>query len=156
APLDALSGAVRDASTYPLIAIGSGGSYTSAQFAAAVHREYTSGAASAMTPLEAGSTPPTLPDSAGVLLPAGGQNPDVIGAYRRLIGREPRRLMVVCATTGSPLAGIARENPHVDFIDFRTPSGKDGFLATNSLIATAVLLLRAYASATSAEHRLPL
>jgi fructoselysine-6-P-deglycase FrlB-like protein len=155
APLDALSVAVRDASTYPLIAIGSGGSYTSAQFAAAVHRQYTSGAASAMTPLEAVSTPQTLRDSAVMLLTAGGKNPDVIGAYRRLIGREPRRLLILCATTGSPLAGIARENPHVDFIDFQTPSGKDGFLATNSLIATTVLLLRAYAHATSAEHRLP-
>lgn len=156
APLDALSVAVRDASSYPLVAVGSGGSYTSAQFAASVHRQYTSGAASAMTPLEAVSTPQTLRDSAVMLLTAGGKNPDAIGAYRRLAGREPRRLVVLCATTGSPLAGIARENSQVDFIDFRTPAGKDGFLATNSLIATSVLLLRAYAEATSAEHRLPL
>ena len=155
APLDALSVAVKDASSYPLIAVGSGGSYTSAEFASAVHRQYTSGAASAMTPLEAVSTPQTLRDSAVMLFTAGGKNPDVIGAYRRLVGGEPRRLVVLCATTGAPLARIASENPNVDFIDFRPPSGKDGFLATNSLIATAVLVVRADAHATSAEHRLP-
>ncbi len=154
-PLDALSVALRAASAYPLIAVGSGGSHTSAQFAAALHRQFTSGAASAMTPLEAVSTPQTLRGSAVMMLTAGGKNPDVIGAFRRLVGREPRRFVVLCASTGSPLAAIAAERPHVDFIDFRHPSGKDGFLATNSLLATAVVLLRAYASAAAADHGLP-
>ena len=41
APVEALSNAVRSASSHPLVAVGSGGSYTTAQFAAAVHRQYT-------------------------------------------------------------------------------------------------------------------
>ena len=155
APLDALSAAVRVASADPLITVGSGGSYTSAQFTAAVHREFTSGTASAMTPLEAVSTPQTLRGSALMMLTAGGKNPDVVGAFRRLVKREPRRFVVLCASTGSPLGGLAAEHPQVDFIDFQPPSDKDGFLATNSLIASAVLVLRAYASATGADHRLP-
>ena len=155
APLDVLVAAVGAASAHPLITVGSGGSYTSAQFTAAVHREFTSGTAAAMTPLEAVSTPQTLRGSALMMLTAGGKNPDVIGAFRRLVEREPRRFVVLCASTGSPLAGTAAEHPHIDFIDFRPPSGKDGFLATNSLIASAVLVLRAYAGATGADYRLP-
>lgn len=155
APVDGLAGAIASASRHPLVGVGSGGSHTTAQFAAAVHRQFTSGTASAMTPLEAVATPQTLRRSAVILLTAGGKNPDVIGAYKRLVEREPRRFVVLCASTGSPLSEIAAERPHVDFIDFRPPTGKDGFLATNSLIASAVLLVRAYARATAADHSLP-
>jgi hypothetical protein len=108
-----------------------------------------------MTPLEAVSTPQNLRGSAVMMHTAGGKNPDVIGAYRRLVRREPRRLIILCASTGSPLADIASEHPQVDFVDFRTPTGKDGFLATNSLVASAVLVLRAYATASGADHQLP-
>ena len=64
-PVDAFSIAVRSASSHPLVAVGSGGSYTTAHYAAAANRQYTSGFASAMTPLEAVSTPQTAPEFVG-------------------------------------------------------------------------------------------
>src|SRR5208337_3592296 len=149
APVEALSNAVRSASSHPLVAVGSGGSYTTAQFTAAVHRQYTSGFASAMTPLEAVLTPQTLRHSSVLLLTAGGKNPDVLGAFRKLLAREPRKFMVLCAKSGSPLGRLAAGHPFVDFVEFEPPAGKDGFLATNSLLASVTLLIRAYSSAFS-------
>ena len=155
APLGRLPGAARGASAFPLVAVGSGGSYTTAQFAAAIHRRYGSAAASVMTPLEAVSTPQSLRPSAVLLATAGGKNPDVLGAFDRLLAREPRRVVVLCAREGSPLARRAGMHPYVEFADFEPPSGKDGFLATNSLLASAVLLARAYAAAFGAGDPLP-
>ncbi len=153
--IDRLSRAIRSASSLPLFAVGSGGSFTTAQFAAVVHRQYTSGFVAAMTPLEAVTTPQTLRAAAVLLLSASGKNPDILGSFRRLVDREPRRLTVLCASIGSPLARLVSDQPFVDFCEFDLPSGKDGFLATNSLFASAVLLLRAYASAYSSERPLP-
>lgn len=155
APVDNLARAVRAASPHSLVAVGSGGSYTTAHFAAAAHRQFTSGIAAAMTPLEAVGTPQSLRPSAVFLLTAGGKNPDVLGAFRRLVAREPRRLLVLCASTASPLARLAAEYPYVDLAEFDAPSGKDGFLATNSLLASAVLLVRGYAAAHAGPPPLP-
>lgn len=154
-PLGELSRTVRATFALPLVAIGSGGSYTTAQFGAALHRLYGSGAATVMTPLEAVSTPQSIRHTAVLLVTAGGKNPDVLGAFERLALREPRRLVVLCASTGSPLARLARKHPHVDFAEFEPPSGKDGFLATNSLLASVVLLVRAYAAAFITDQPLP-
>jgi len=154
-PVETLSIAVRAAASHPLVAVGSGGSYTTAQFAAATHRQYTSGFASAMTPLEAVSTPQTLRHSSILLLTAGGKNPDVLGAFRKLLAREPRNFMVLCAKSGSPLGRLAAGHPFVDFVEFEPPAGKDGFLATNSLLASVTLLIRAYSSAFSGTRSLP-
>lgn len=155
ASVDILSRSVRSISSLPLLAVGSGGSFTTAQFAAAVHREYTSGLATALTPLEAVETPQSL-RKAGVLVLSGrGRNPDVLGAFRRIVAREPRRVMVLCGSADSPLARLALERPFVDVSCFDLPLGKDGFLATNSLLASCILLLRAYASAYGTICALP-
>lgn len=154
-PLGDLPRALRGAAGLPLVAVGSGGSHTSAQFAAAIHRRYCSAAAIAMTPLEAVATPQSLRQAAVLLLTAGGRNADVLGAFERLAEREPGRFLVLCARTGSPLARIACKHPSVDFAEFEPPSGKDGFLATNSLLATVVVLTRAYVAAFNAPIPFP-
>jgi len=155
APLGALPPAIRRAAAKPLVAVGSGGSYTTASFAAASHRHYASILATAMTPLEVVSTPQSLREVSIFLATAGGGNPDVIGAFEKLICREPKRFLVLCAREGSPLARKALKHPDVDFTEFDPPSGKDGFLATNSLLASVMLIVRAYAAAFDAPEPLP-
>jgi hypothetical protein len=155
APLGDLPQVLRGAAGLPLVAVGSGGSYTTAQFAAATHRRYCSVTGIAMTPLEAVATPQSLRQSALLLLTAGGRNADVLGSFKRLIEREPRRFVVLCARRGSPLALMVSKHTNVDFEEFEPPCGKDGFLATNSLLATVVVITRAYAAAFNAPDPLP-
>jgi hypothetical protein len=50
----------------------------------------------AMTPMEAAVPSLDLRGMAVLLATAGGKNPDVITAFRRLVVREPRRFMVLC------------------------------------------------------------
>jgi len=107
-----------------------------------------------MTPLEVTSLPP-LQDTGALVITAGGRNPDVIGALRVLAEREPRELAVVCAAEGSPLSDAAAQYEYIRRIEFSTPTGKDGFVATNTLLATAVWLARAYELLYSVRTPLP-
>jgi fructoselysine-6-P-deglycase FrlB-like protein len=126
-----------------LIFVGSGGSFTAATFAAALHETYTGRLAKAVTPLEA-VTRPTTTNTAAVLLSARGSNPDILQAFRALSFKGP--IAAVCATAHNALLREIDSSGCGLGYGFSVPGGKDGFLATNSLIATLVLLIRAYES----------
>jgi fructoselysine-6-P-deglycase FrlB-like protein len=154
-PLDGIVRAVRALTSLPLLAVGSGGSYTVAHLASALHAYQTKRIAQAMTPLQVIASPADLRELAVFIPTAGGKNPDVIGGFHHLVSEEPRSLMVWCATPESPLAAAAARYRFVDFFDFALPCGKDGFLAVNSLLAFSLLLARAYAAALGSDAALP-
>ncbi|MBN9121878.1 MAG: sucrose-6-phosphate hydrolase [Planctomycetes bacterium] len=153
-PVDPLTASIRR-SRLPLLAIGSGGSFTTAHLAAAFHARQFGLPALPSTPLEAARGDLDLREIAVLLLTAGGKNPDILGAFDQLVRREPRRLSVVCATTGSKLADAAHRYPTVELCEFDLPAGRDGFLATNSLLASGVILARAYATVGRQDLTLP-
>ena len=145
ADLDAVRYAVRTASTSPLRAVGSGGSLTAAHALAALHRRYAGHLAAVATPLEAINDPLNIEVSTW-LLTAGGSNVDILSAAKFLIQSEPRQLAVLCGRSNSPLVNLCREYSFIDLMLYALPTGKDGFLATNSLLGFATILARAYAS----------
>ncbi|MGO8671282.1 MAG: HAD hydrolase family protein [Capsulimonadaceae bacterium] len=153
-PVHPLGVLVRSAAHLPLISIGSGGSLTSAHFAAFLHTVHTGRLAKAMTPLELVSSPAALRDLAVLVLTAGGRNPDILGCFEQLLQRDAALIGVVCARKDTPLAQTAVAS-RVPVYDFELPTGKDGFLATNTLLATCVLLARAYRHAWSEDESLP-
>jgi hypothetical protein len=153
-PLDSLADAVRR-SRQPLLAIGSGGSFTTAHLAAALHVRQYGLPAIPSTPLEATRADLDLRETAVLLLTAGGRNPDILGAFDNLVRREPRRINVVCATTGSKLADVVRWYPTVELCEFDLQAGRDGFLATNSLLSSGVILARAYATVGRQDLTIP-
>ena len=134
---------VSAAESLPLMAVGSGGSLTAAHLLAAAHRRYTGHQASVVTPLDAAvhSLDPSL---SLWLLSAGGSNVDILASFSALVRCEPEQLVVVCGRRQSRLAMAAMRHEFVDVIDAEGPAGKDGFVATNSLIAASVLICRAY------------
>ena len=126
-----------------LIFVGSGGSFTAATFAAALHEQYTGRLTKALTPLEAAYRPTTT-NTAAVLISARGSNPDIIKAFRSLRFKEP--IAAICASERSKLLKEIGDSGIGIGYGFTVPGGKDGFLATNSLIATLILLSRSYES----------
>lgn len=154
-PVDGLVRAVRAASGLPLLGVGSGGSFTAAHLVCQFHHFYTRNVAQALTPLQLVGSTTRLRNLAVFLPSAGGNNPDVLGAFRHLVDEEPRCLLVWCANPSSRLSIAAAKYQFVDLHDFALPCGKDGFLAMNSLLAFAGLLARAYASAVGPEAVLP-
>ena len=145
ADLQPLRQAVRVAGLSSLRAIGSGGSLTAAHALASLHQRYTGRLAAVATPLEAVDEP--LDTTAATwLLSAGGSNVDIVAAAKTLILREPRQFGVLCGREASPLAELCRQHPFVDLLIYAPPAGKDGFLATNSLLGFTALLTRSYAA----------
>ena len=140
-----LQQAVRVAGLSPLRAIGSGGSLTGAHALAGLHQRYTGHLAAVATPLEAVAEPLDAA-VATWLLSAGGGNADILAAAKALILREPRQIGVLCGREPSPLADLCHQHPYVDLLLYPPPAGKDGFLATNSLLGFTALLTRAYAA----------
>ena len=142
--LDHLRHAVKSAQFSPLSAIGSGGSLTVAHGLAGIHRYWTQQAAIVSTPLELVSNP--LQSSVSQwLLSAGGRNVDIMRVARTLIAKEPRQIVAMTGSHENRLAKLCEKHPYVDLQVFEPPAGRDGFLATNSILAFLSVLLRAYA-----------
>lgn len=89
------------------------------------------------------------------MLTARGGNPDILGVFRHLAQSEPHSLGTLCTRQGSPLSTLAEKFSRTENFDFELPSGKDGFLATNSLLATSVILARLYGEALRGQSQLP-
>lgn len=135
--------ALFDPSETALYVIGSGGSLSAARLAADLYETVVGAPATAVTPLGMIQAAGALRTFDALILSAGGRNRDILAACQRVIEAEPRRLAVVCARRDSPLAAMARQYEGSSVLEFNLRAGKDGFLATNSLLATAVLLTRA-------------
>lgn len=127
-----------------LLAIGSGGSSTAAHFAAVLHRLQAGAFARHGTPLDALLTDRDLGGAAVMLLSASGRNRDAIAALEHCARIDARAVAVVCTQQGSKLALAAKKLGQGYVLECPVPSGRDGFLATNSLLATCVFLARAY------------
>jgi len=153
--IDELAGPLIAASQLPLVATASGGSLTAAHLAADLHQRRTGMVSKAATPLDVISSPPNGSDQALLIISAGGRNSDIIAAFKSSVVQELKRLIVICSNPQSPLAQLATQHRYVDLVALDLPSGKDGFLATNSLLAFAVILVRGWAAANGADNPLP-
>lgn len=159
--LSTLSVDISHSLRYPLFAIGSGGSLSAAHFACHLHQLASGLIARPATPLEVVSmldSPGSrrcLINSAIICLTAGGANADINRAWQFLSETEPRQLTAVCARKNSPLAKLAQKYAYTRVFNFDLPSKKDGFLATNSLLAFLVLIGRIYGPLIDTEPNLP-
>ena len=85
------------------------------------------------------------------LISASGGNSDIVACFSALADHEPEQLVVMCGRKTSRLTSAALQHEYVDQVIVANPAGRDGFLATNSLIAFAVVACRAYAAAHQEE-----
>lgn len=138
-----LSNAVAAAAKLPLVAVGSGGAFTSAVILAFLQREYANQLAVATTPFLLGSQLPHRAQASAWLFSAGGRNKDIRSALRTAVEREPQQICLLCGAPGSPLTREAERQAWVKLIALRIPS-RDGFLAVNSSLAFASLLSRTF------------
>ncbi len=139
-----------------LLAVGSGGSFTAAAFAAEQHFRLYGRPSQAITPLEVFHVPTNASaNAAGLLLSAEGKNHDILAAAKQLRLRACPSIGLTLRTT-SPLVALSDETGAASLAAYNMPWGKDGYLATNSLVATLILLWRAYAADADVVRELPL
>ena len=142
-PISPLADLMGSLSDKPLLAVGSGGSFTVATLAAMLHESATHHVGKASTPYQS-LADPSLLDANAILISAGGRNSDSIAAFKGLSRRITGRLGVITGSPNSKLAQLAFNDSGTKLFSFSPPFGRDGFLATNSLVATSVLIARAH------------
>ena len=139
---------------HPLYAVGSGGSLTAATLAAVLHRQVGSPSCT-MTPMEMvhGGV---MDDKVSVLLvTSGGNNGDIVAAFKAAAKRRGRNVCVLSAGgagAGGRAGRLASGRRSVLVHSAAVPSGRDGFLATVSVLASCAWLARAYAGAIGCDH----
>lgn len=125
----------------PVCIVGSGGSYSAAVVGALFREAAHHSPTSAQTPLELDSTVGRLSPRV-LLLSAEGKNKDILLAAQRSIDTDlPTAALTL--TPANPLVDLAAKSQAVRAFAFPMDWGKDGYLATNSLLASVLLLYRA-------------
>jgi HAD superfamily hydrolase (TIGR01484 family) len=155
AKISDLARSVGKSATRPLIAVGSGGSLTAAHFVSLLHTLFTGQACQVFTPSEIVTTKQRITDWSVLICSAGGSNPDVLAAASAGIRRAPHHLFALITRAKSPLESQLKKANWPKCHHFSTPTRKDGFLATNSLLATILLLVRAYETWLGTQSCLP-
>lgn len=154
--IDKIETAIARCIDSPIIAIGSGGSLTVANMLALLHSKFTSESSCFMTPLDFLTSYDDVDPNVGfILITAGGRNYDILSILKEVIYKEPHHVIVICGTRDTPVSNYAKKYKFVHIIELDPPFQRDGYLATNSLLAFSLLLIRSYYSTFSEDCALP-
>ena len=128
----------------PLVCIGSGGSLSACHYAAQLYQQRNGVLAQAMTPLQlmyAGRN--IIRCSKLLFLSASGKNKDILNAIKYGIKYKEAGMMSLTLRKNNPTEELLQPCPKVQRWCEDIPTKKDGFLATNSLVASFTLLCKA-------------
>lgn len=139
----------------PLFIVGSGGS-SSACSLFSLHHQNQGLIASDITPLELQYAKKAVnKDSNVVFISASGKNSDILFAFDTAIALEPNSILSICLQKNSELSKKSSNFSLSKILELENPSGKDGFLATNSLIAYFTIISRIYGHNFSLQNLVP-
>lgn len=128
----------------PLVCIGSGGSLSACHYAAMLYKQRNGVLAQAMTPLQLMYSGREIIRSSKLLfLSASGKNKDILNAIKYGIKYNEIGMMSLTLRKNNLTEELLEQHPKVLRWCEDIPSEKDGFLATNSLVATFTLLCKA-------------
>ncbi|GAB4019502.1 hypothetical protein GCM10028808_57450 [Spirosoma migulaei] len=126
----------------PIFIVGSGGSLSACYFATILYQQYGM-MAKAITPLELIYSKKALSGSNIMFISASGKNNDIVLGYESAIEYEPHRIYNLCMQKDSLLSKLSKKHSVSETFEYSLPTGKDGFLATNSLVAFFSILYSA-------------
>ncbi len=146
--------AFRATLAHPLVVTGVGGSIAACELAASLHREFTrlpARVASTLQMAEEG----VLQGESCVVMTASGRNKDVLHSFDAAAQTGAAELLIVTANADSPIAQRAEKQGYPHVFDIQCTIRKDGFLATNTLLATCTHVIRCWAEACNLDPTLP-
>jgi hydroxymethylpyrimidine pyrophosphatase-like HAD family hydrolase len=127
----------------PLLAIGSGGSFSACHYASLLYENrYTF--SKALTPLDFFYSKQLIPNSKILFISASGKNTDIQFAFKKSQDFGSKIIGNLSMKNKNPLMEMSKEVFNSFSANYELPTGKDGFLATNSLISFFVLLYRSF------------
>ncbi len=125
----------------PIFIVGSGGSLSACYYAAHLFQRQGR-VAKAVTPLEMHFSRNALENSNILFISASGRNKDILFGLKTALKFNPITITTLCMTIGSRMTELGNKFSLCRTFEFEIPSGKDGFLATNSLLAYFIFLHR--------------
>lgn len=139
---------------YPLLTVGSGGSFSVANFAAELHQRNTGLLSRASTPLELVSG--TIPQSVAIMcFSAGGNNSDICTAFKHAALEESGRVAALVFSENTKLHALQEKYTYTDVVGASASIFRDGFLSVATLLASSILLTRAYDEVLGSKTPLP-
>lgn len=123
----------------PIIVIGSGGSFTAADFGARVFLSQRQHLCAAASPLEYLQRSAEFGPHHAVLLSAEGKNSDIRSAAAAAL-RDAKSITVITFQASTPVHEVLNGHAKARLLEATAPWGKDGYLATNSLVASCMAL----------------
>jgi len=133
---------IRSCADKSVVAIGSGGSFTAAAYVAGLHERKYGKLSRAATPLDA-ITGVHGGDFASIYLSAEGRNNDILAAAQAHCGSD-KGSIALTLVPANPLLAYCESSGAATPVYFDIPWQKDGYLATNTLVAMMALFGRAY------------
>lgn len=127
----------------PLLIIGSGGSLSACHFASKLFQSKGQ-IAKAITPLELFYSKDIISKCSLLFLSSSGRNTDILTSFKTALVENPIDIAGITLATNTQLGKLILKYGTTPIFEFANPIGKDGFLATNSLIAFFILLHRAF------------
>ena len=141
----------------PLVCIGSGGSLSACHYAVQLYQQRNGVLAQAMTPLQLMYAGYNIIRSSKLLfLSASGKNKDILSAIKYGVKYNETGMMSLTLRKNNPTEELLEQYPKVQRWCENIPSEKDGFLATNSLLATFTLLCKAASASKYQDSRFKL
>ncbi|MEN9998006.1 MAG: hypothetical protein RI922_996 [Bacteroidota bacterium] len=135
--------------------IGSGGSTSACELLSLLQFKF-SRIGFATTPLELQYRQNALDSNSNIaFISASGRNSDILFGFDTAINHEPANIFNICLKKKSLLSEKAAPFSIAKTIEFDIPTGKDGFLATNSLIAYFTLLPKLFGLTTNVSNLEP-
>jgi hydroxymethylpyrimidine pyrophosphatase-like HAD family hydrolase len=134
---------VEQLKSLPTFVVGSGGSFSACHMFSLLQQ--SRGCFSKpVTPLELHYTKDTIRNANVVFLSASGRNSDILFGYNTAIRQGAHNILGICMKQHTKLAALSLNHSISKILEFESPAGKDGFLATNSLIAYFTILSRIF------------
>ena len=152
-PIKEFADNIQEVGYFPFFSVGSGGSLTAASFWSLVHESITGFPSKYGTPLDLVALPSVQPYAVGLVSARGG-NPDIVRALRIASRGESKGLITLTYAKSSNLIKESQRYRSAKVVSFEPPIKKDGFLATNSLVASLIHIYRAYCTAFGFEPKI--
>lgn len=134
---------VEELQSLPTLVVGSGGSFSACHLLSLLQQS-RGGFSKPITPLELHYSKGSIRNSNVVFLSASGRNSDILFAYNTAIKQDAQNVFGVCMRKNTRLSLLAKDHSISKILEFNAPAGKDGFLATNSLLAYFTILSRVF------------
>lgn len=141
--LDLSPDKIEELMSLPTFAVGSGGSFSACHMFSMLQQS-RGGFSKPITPLELHYSSDSIRHSNIVFLSASGKNSDILFAYNTAIKQDANKVLGICMKKKTKLSTLSVNHSVSKILEFDSPAGKDGFLATNSLIAYFTILSRIF------------